>query len=197
MYLIQINDETGLIDEVETNSGWRAIKDFSNLAKKKGIKAMTAVALSVDYLSPLSHYMEKDRYARACDEIYGDREALDFEDELILKAIDKYRDLQLDPDLETERINKEIKLRLLEKINEANRNEDDIAIEKYRKSLDSHEKTIETFNKRFDKKLAIEKAVTVTGYELSRIEADIKSRKKSKFVSHGDDAINPNKLGLI
>ena len=197
MYLIQINEETGLIDDVETNSGWKAIKAFSDVAKAKGVKAMTVVALAIDYLSPLSHYMEKDRYARACDEVYGKRDALNFEDELILKAAEKYRDLQLDPDLETERINKEIKLRLLEKINQANRDEDDTAIEKFRKSLESHEKTIESFNKRFDKKSAVEKAVTVTGYELSRIEADIKSRKKSKFVSHGDDAINPNKLGLI
>lgn len=196
MYLIEIDEETGLISDDVTNSGWKAIKSFNSLFKKKGIKAMTVVALTVDYLSPLSHYKERDRFERACDEIFGRRDKLDISDELVSAAINSYKELQMDPDLETERINKDIKIRLIEKMNEANANEDDSGIEKYRKLLSDHESTIKNFNERFNKKEAVLKAVTSTGYELSRIEADIRSRKKSKFVSHGEGFENPNRLGL-
>lgn len=196
MYLTEIDDETGLILDHPTNSGWKAIKDFYTLYKKKGIKAFTAVALVADYQSPLRHYKERDRFERASDEVYGKRNAIDFEDEIVKKALEKYKDLQLDPDLETEKINSEIKIRLIQKISEANRLDDDTAIERYRKAMENHEKAITSFNARFDKRSVLEKAVTSTGYELSRIEADIKSRKKSKFVNHGDDLENPNRLGL-
>lgn len=194
MYLIQIDPDTGLIADTPTNTGWRAIKAFRDFEKKKGLKGMTVVALTADYLSILSHYKENDRAQRANEEIYGKRNAIDFNDIFAAAALEKYKELQMDPDLETERINKEIKIRLIEKMNDANRNEDDSAIEKFRKSLADHENSIQSFNKRFDKKAAIEKAVTSTGYELTRIEADIKSRKKSKFVNHGEDVINPKQI---
>lgn len=196
MYLIEIDEETGLISDDVTNSGWKSIKSFNTLLKKKGIKAMTVVAMTVDYLSPLSHYKEKDRFERACSEIYDKRDSLVISDDLIADAIKSYKELQMNPDLETERINREIKIRLIEKMNEANSNEDDSAIEKYRKLLSDHEQTIKNFNDRFNKKEAVSKAVTANGYELSRIEAEIRSRKKSKFVNHGEDFENPNRLGL-
>lgn len=197
MYLIEIDGETGLILDSPTNSGWKAIKAFNAVFKKKGIKGMTVIALAADYLSPIAHYaVDKDRYARACEEIFGKRNAINFEEPLYAEAIEKYRELQLDPDLETEKINREIKLRLLNKINEANKNEDDASIEKFRKSLQDHENSVKNFNSRFNKKEAVAKAATANGYELSRIEADIKSRKNSKFVSHGDNIINPDQLGL-
>ena len=130
------------------------------------------------------------------EEIYGKRNALDLEDQLVLNAIEKYRELQFNPDLEQEKINNDIKMRLLTKIQEANIREDDPEIERLRKSLNNHEETIAKFNARFDKKSAIEKSVTNNGYELSRIENDIKSRKNSKFNNQGEFFENPNKLGL-
>lgn len=196
MYLIEIDPETGLISEDVTNSGWMAIKDFSKLVKKFGIKAMTVVALTADYQSPLRHYKDKDRPDRAVDEIYSNRKGLDLENELIVNALGKYRELQLDPDLETDRLNKEIKLRLIDKVTVANNADDDAAIEKYRNAMQKHEVSVTSFNQRFDKRVAMDKAVTSTGYQLSRIEADIKSRKKSKFVNHGDGLENPDRLGL-
>ena len=196
MFLIEIDEETGLIADVPTNSGWKAIKAFFILYKKKGIQALTAVALVVDYQSPIRHYKQKDRLERASDEIYGKRNAIDFESDIVKDALEKYKDLQFDPDLETEKINNEIKIRLIDKINTANQLDDDTAIGKYRKAMEDHEKAVTSFNLRFDKKSVLEKAVTSTGYELSRIETDIKSRKKSKFVDHGDGLENPDRLGL-
>lgn len=196
MYLIEIDSETGLIQDVPSNSGWKAISVFRDLVKKKGLKALTVVALSIDYLSIFHHYSEKDRPIRAMEEIYGKRNALDLEDQLVLNAIEKYRELQFNPDLEQEKINNDIKMRLLTKIQEANIREDDPEIERLRKSLNNHEETIAKFNARFDKKSAIEKSVTNNGYELSRIENDIKSRKNSKFNNQGEFFENPNKLGL-
>jgi hypothetical protein len=196
MYLIQIDEETGLIQDVPSNSGWKAIKVFRDLLTKKGIKAMTVVALSCDYLSVYSHYSEQDRPIRAAEEVYGKRGALDFENEFVVAAMSMYRDLQFNTDLEQERINNEIKMRLLRKITDANKNEDDTEISSLTAKLHKHEESIEKFNKRFDKKQAIKNAITNSGYELSRIENDIKSRKNSKFVNHGSDLENPNKLGL-
>lgn len=196
MYLIEIDIETGLISEEPSNSGWKAISAFRNLYEKKGIKAITVVALSCDYLSMIHYYNEKERPVRAVEEVYGKRNALKMDNPLVVAAVDKYIELQFNPDLEQERINQEIKMRLLTKISAANREEDDVEIEKLRKALNNHEGTIEKFNNRYNKKEAIKSSATNNGYSLSRIENDIKARKNSKFVNHGEGHENPNKLGL-
>lgn len=196
MYLLELNDE-GLIDDTPTNTGWKAISVFRKVFKKYGIKGLTCIALSADYQSMFRHYNDEDRPRRASDEIYGDRNHLDFQkDEILKEAIQKYKDLQFNADLEQEKINNEIKLRYLRNLSESNTNGDDVNIAKYNKLLQNHENSIEKFNKRFDRKESLKIAVTNSGYELSRIENDILSRKNSKFVTHGTDISNPDKLGL-
>ena len=196
MFLVEIDPDTGLVSETIADSGWRAIKVFNEIYKKKGIKGFTVVALSCDYLSPLRHYSNKDRPYRACEEVYGRRNSMNFDDELIKAAMETYLELQIDPDLEMEKINREIKTRLLGQLTDANNQDDDSKVEKYRKSLSNHEESIQKFKENFNRKEAIGRAVTTNGYELSRIENDIKSRKNSKFKQHGDGAINPDKLNL-
>ena len=196
MYLVQIDQETGLIQDVPSNSGWKGIKVFRDLVAKKGLKAFTVVALSCDYLSIFSNYNEKDRPVRATEEIYGKRNGLDWDNEFVVAAAEKYRELQFNSDLEQERINNEIKMRLLSKISSANSAEDDVEISRLTQQLHKHEESIGKFNLRFDKKEAVKNAISNSGYELSRIENDIKSRKNSKFVNHGDALENPNKLAL-
>jgi hypothetical protein len=196
MFLVEIDEETGFVSEKEFNSGWKAIKAFNEVYKKKGIKGFTVVALACDYFSPLKHYSTKDRPYRACEEVFGRRNSINFDSELMKTAIATYLELQIDPDLEMEKVNREIKTRLLGQLTDANNDDDDSKVEKYRKSLANHEESIQSFNKNFDKKEAIGRAVTTNGYELSRIENDIKSRKNSKFKQHGDGVINPDKLGL-
>jgi valyl-tRNA synthetase len=196
MYLIQINQETGLIDDSPSNSGWKAIKAFRELFSKKGINAMTVVALSCDYLSIFAYYDRADRFARAVEEVYTKRSALKETEPLVQNAIEKYLELQFNNDLQLERINAEIKTRLLKKISEANQVEDDTEISRLSNQINKHEEAIQKFNSKFEKKKIVEKAITNSGYELSRIENEILSKKNSKFVNHGEDLENPNKLGL-
>lgn len=196
MYLLTIDFNTGLIKDDISNDSWKGIRCFKELVERDGnLKSLTAVAQSVDYLSIYSHYKESDRPIRVIEEIYGSRTAIDFKDELIQECVSKYKELQFNPDLEQERIFNDRKISLLEKINLATEQDDDMSIDKYSKQLESQEATVEKFNKRFDRNKAIDGSVANSGYSLSRIENDIKSRKNSKFLD-SNNAVNPNKLRL-
>ena len=196
MYLLTIDFNTGLIKDDISNDSWKGIRCFKELVERDGnLKSLTAVAQSVDYLSIYSHYKESDRPIRVIEEIYGSRTAIDFKDELIQECVNKYKELQFNPDLEQERIFNDRKISLLEKINLATEQDDDMSIDKYSKQLESQEATVEKFNKRFDRNKAIDGSVANSGYSLSRIENDIKSRKNSKFLD-SNNAVNPNKLRL-
>lgn len=196
MYLVELDIKTGLVAMDVTNDSWMGIKCFKELYEKKGLEALTVIALTADYLSVLSHYPENDRFIRSLEEVYGNRLKLKMADELIKDCLSKYKQLQFNPDLEQERIFKEIKIRILESMNRANQEENDLDIAKYTKELQRHEETIKSFATRFNKQEAVSNAVTANGYILSRIENDILSRKKSKFVNHDEAFENPNKLNL-
>lgn len=196
MYLIEIDINTGLILDDPAQSGWMAIKEFRDVYKKHGKEGITLIALSRDYLSPFRLYNNKERPYRAMEEIYGSRDKFDLTQELFVKASQKYDDLQFNSDLEQERLNEEITHRLLSQMRDANQAEDDTAIARNRKAMQDHQKYVESFKSSFSREEAVKKAVTTNGYELSRIENDIKSRKNSKFKNPGEDFKNPNKLGL-
>lgn len=195
MYLVEIDPKTNLIADDTIGDGWRAIKDFTNLVDTYGLKGFTVVALVHDYQTLLRHYSLEDRPSRATEEIFEDRDALNFSEELIVKACHKYKELQFDADLEQEQMNNEIKIRYIKKIAQANRDEDDTEIEKYNRLLQKHEITIKQFNDRFDRREALSNAATLKNYTLSRIENDIASRKNSKFVIHKAEK-NPDKLNI-
>lgn len=197
MYLVEIDKETGLIKEDPNNDSWMCINDFRNLYKKHGLEGLTVVVLSADYQSIFRMYSDEDRPHRAMDEIYQDRHKFDFHNnELFQKAFKKYKELQFNPDLEQDKINRSIKLRYLDSLNKANEEEDDVKIDKFVNKLGKHEERIKNFNARFDREESLKESVTKNGYKLSRIENDIVSRKNSKFVNHGSDLKNPNQLGL-
>lgn len=197
MYLIELDEDTGLIKDDPTNDGWKGISVFRKVVKKYGIEGLTLIALSIDYQSPYKHYSDKDRPFRSMDEIYGTRSKFNyFENELFLEGHSKYKELQFNPDLEQDKINNEIKLRYLNKLSEANDNNDDDGVNRYNISLRKHQEHITNFNKTFSKEKSLELAVTKNGYSLSRIERDIVSRKNSKFANNGSDVKNPDKLGL-
>lgn len=196
MYLIQIDPNTGLIMDDPANTGWMAIKELLAVFKKYGKEGVTFIALSKDYESPFRYYNNKERPLRAMDEIYGSRDKFDITKPLFTEAFTKYDELQFNSELESERLNNEITQRLLEKTREANEQGDDTNLDKYRLQMQKHQAYVEKFKASFNREEAVKKAVTSNGYELSRIEADIKSRKNSKFVNHGDDFKNPKKLGL-
>jgi hypothetical protein len=196
MYLLELDENTNLILDDPATDSWKGIKDFTELVKKHKIEGLTVVAFSVDYLSPFKHYIEKDRFYRAQEEVYGKREKLKADDPLIVNAIRKYKMLQFHPDIEHEHILKENKIRLLKNYSAAVAEEDDVKIEKTNRAIQQHETSSKQFYDRYDKKVAISSAVSSKDYELSRIERDILSRKNSKFVEHDKKIENPNKLNL-
>lgn len=195
MYLIQIDNKTGLIKEDPNNDSWAGINCFRELVDRDGIKALTVVALSLDYLSIFSHYAEKDRPIRVIDEIYGNRDAYNYSDELVQKCVAKYKELQYNPDLEQEKIYNNRRHQLLEKVNKAVAEDDEAAIDRYTAQLNKHNEAVDKFKKTFNKEKALEDSVTNSGYILSRIENDLKSRKNSTFKDTAN-ATNPNRLGL-
>ena len=195
MYLTEI-DADGLIKMDETGSGWLAISVFNRVYKKYGRRGMTVIALSTDYLTVFRHYENKDdRFIVSVDEKYEKRSEFK-RTKLVEEALLKYDELQYNSDLEQERINSDIKNRLLGKLKKANDEDDDAGIAKHNKALQLHEASIASFNKRFDREKALQMAVSSSGYELSRIEIDIMSSKKSKFVHHGKDLENHDNLKL-
>ena len=149
MYLIQIDSKTGLIKEDPNNDSWCGINCFRELVERDGLKALTVVALSLDYLSIFSHYAEKDRPIRVIDEIYGNRDAYNHNEELVQKCFQKYKDLQFNPDLEQEKIYNNRRHQLLEKVNEAVASDDEAAIDRYTAQLNKHNEAAEKFKKTF------------------------------------------------
>lgn len=196
MFLMTIDEETGLLSEDPNEDSWKGIKVFRDFKNKYGLEGLTVIALSADHMTPFRKYGPQDRPRRAMEEIFGNRDKLDYQSEEFQKCIAKYNELQFNADMEQERLNNEIKLRYINELSAANVEGDDVKISKFTKLLQNHEGTISKFNERFDKKKALTESVTANGYILSRIENDIKSRKNSKFVEHGDNFKNPNKLNL-
>lgn len=195
MYLIELN-KFGNIEDCPSNSGWKAIKEFRVLVEKYDIKYLLFVALSIDYLSPYSNYSDNERLIKAKEEVFGKSVNIKYDDEYITQEIEKYRLLQFNPNLEQDRVLKNIQIRILNKINVADQNEDELELDKLTNRLSKHNKTIDEFQKNFKKEEEVKKAVTKNGYELSRIEQDIMNKKEnSKFVVH-KTSYNPNNLKL-
>ena len=196
--MIQL-DDNGIVKNDVTGDGWKAIKEFRDLVKKYKIEALTVVALAVDYDSILAYYNDNDRYLRAVEEVYGVRDKLK-KDSLVDAALKKYDALQYNDDLEHDRIIREYKSRLLERLKAAMADESEKGerdVERLNKTLKNHEETNKEFYKKFDRNEVIySNAVTSSGYSLSRIENDLLTKKNSKFANEGRDLINPKKLGI-
>ena len=89
MYLTSLNPKTGLLEIEEGNDGILAIKEFRDLIqnKKLGLHCLTAIALTADYQSPILYYNDKDRPRKAQEEVTGDRDAYEWNTEIIQKAL--------------------------------------------------------------------------------------------------------------
>lgn len=199
MYLLEL-DNDGLIKNSPLHDAWKGIKEFRKVYEKYGIEGMTVVALATDYESPQRHYVnDNDRFIRSVEEVYENRDKLK-KNELITAAIEKYSELQYNPDLERERQAIEYKRRLIERIGKAMKGdtkEDETEVSRLNDLLKKHEASIKDFYNSFDRQEVIQgSAITSNGYELSRIENDIRTKKNSKFTNEGKSFTNPNKLGI-
>lgn len=198
MYLLQL-DESGLVSDDVIGDSWKAVSVFRELVNKYKREGLTVVALAVDYDSLLSFYNPTDRYIRAVEEVFGSRNKFK-KNELISKAMERYGELQFDPDLEHNMILKDYKIRLLERI-KANMiletPEGETEVNRLNGILRQHENSSKDFYSKFDKQKTIaSNAVTKSGYKISRIENDLLTKKNSKFATEGKDLFNPKKLGI-
>ncbi len=198
MYLVELGDD-GLVKEDLSNDGWKAIKAFRDVVDKYGIKGMTIIALAIDYSSPLSYYNESDRYIRSVEEILESRDALPKND-LINAAMEKYDELQFNPDLEHHRLVQSYKIRVLERIKAAMSDETENGekeVDRLNRILKNQEVANKEFYAKFNKAdIVLKNGVTTNGYSLSRIERDLKLKKNSKFANEGKNFKNPKKLKL-
>lgn len=199
MYLIQL-DSDGLVMNDSLHDNWKAIKEFREVYAKYKIEGMTVIALTCDYESAYKYYTnEKDRFLRSVEEVYGNRSKLKIS-QLLQFAIDKYNALQYNSDFERIRQFNEYKDRLIQRIGENMKIETPEAeteVTRLNKTLKSQEDSFKDFMKGLDRNELLNKtAATSNGYELSRIEIDLLTKKNSKFANEGRDIVNPNKLGL-
>lgn len=203
MYLTKLNKKTGLVEIEGEDDGIFAIKKFravidgfpeeENKDPDYGLKAFTVIALVADYLSKFRFYDENDRPRISMEEVFGDRDALVWKQDLIQEALKKYDELQYDPEVEEGKIYYESKISKMKEYRES---------EKYYgkkhnlKDIDGNERTfpnpatirsqlksinedIDAYNKRIQGKDIYEKSPVRNGYKLSRLEQLIE--KKNSF----------------
>ena len=118
MYLVELDPHTGLVRVDGEFDGVRAIKEFREIINNKdlGIECFTAIALTVDYLTPIRYYKEKDRPFKAMEiATKGNRRAFVWDQELIQKCLIEYDRQQYNPTIEEKRT---LDFMLLEKLKE-------------------------------------------------------------------------------
>lgn len=189
MYLTEIDKKTGLIDISNVNDGVLAIKAFRDVIENEelGLRCLTAIALTVDYLSPIKFYDDHDRPKKAMEETTGIRTYWPWNLDVIQLALKKYDELQYDPTLEEGRIHYNRKVKKLKEIQEyeslpkdseerkaKNPNQLTTELRSINKDLIEYEATIE--NKDVYKESPVK-----NGYALTRLEQ--KLEKRNSFYS--------------
>lgn len=118
MYLVELDTFTGLVKVDGEFDGVRAVKEFRDIINdpKLGVSCFTAIALTVDYLTPIGFYKESDRPYKAMElATGGSRRAFDWPQEKIQQCLIKYNELQYNPTIEEKRT---LDFMLLEKLKE-------------------------------------------------------------------------------
>jgi len=125
MYLVELDPLTGFVKVDGEFDGVRSIRDFRNIinSEELGIECFTAIALTVDYLTPIRYYKDTDRPYKAMEIVTnGNRRAFVWEQELIQKCLITYNKLQYNPTIEEKRT---LDSMLLEKLKEINKVKED------------------------------------------------------------------------
>lgn len=179
MYLVELDPFTGLVKVDGEFDGVRAIKEFREVIndEKLGVKCFTAIALTVDYLTPIKYYREEDRPYRAMGDVCeGNRRAFDWDQELIQKCLIKYDDLQYNATVEEKRA---LDFMLLEKLKEIKDEKDEEKRLTLFRQLNTIKTLIESFNKLNEDVDIFSDGPVVNGYKLTRLEE--KAKDKNSF----------------
>lgn len=184
MYLTELDEKTGLVLIDKGNDGVLAIKEFRDIleSKEHGLYCLTAIALTADYLSPIKFYNDKDRPRKAQEEVTGNRNAWEWNVEIIQAALKKYDNLQYDPTLEERRIFYDQKVRKLKQIKDYDLlpldspERKSVTMASLKKELRDINKDIEDFEKRISGQDIYSESPVVNGYLLSRLEQKLEKR---------------------
>ena len=176
MYLLQLNPITGLVKEDVELDGYLAIESFRDLISKKGfgIKALTVVALVVDYGSPIKNYNERERPKKALEIVFNDRDAIQWNCNEIQLACINYKELQYNPVLEEKKIIEDLRVDKLEDIKNA---PDSFEKQKLLRELGGINNLYEDFEKKNGSRDLFTESPVRNGYKLSRLEQKITDKK--------------------
>jgi hypothetical protein len=170
MYLLELDPFTGLVKTTGPFDGVMSIKEFREVINdiNLGVKCMTAIALTVDYLTPIKYYREEDRPYKAMENTCeGDRRAFDWNQDLIQKALIKYDELQYNATVEEK---KALDFMLLEKLKEIKEEKDEENRLALFRQLNTIKSLIENFNKANEDTDIYADGPVVNGYKLTRLE---------------------------
>lgn len=199
MWFLILDEETGLISEDPSNDGWKAVRSFRKVFDKYGLEGMTLVALSCDYLSPWKDYSDEERPYKAMEEIYDSRKKVDVKSDLFVNAFADYKAIQIDSEMELDKLNNKIELRMMSELDAISNSEEmDLAkFDAIQKKLYDHRSRVYQFKKNFDKEKHIRDfGISSNGYVMSRIERHLRYKRNSKFANPEREIENPNKLGI-
>ncbi len=145
MYLVELDHFTGLVKVDGEFDGVRAIKEFREVINDEtlGVECFTAIALTVDYLTPIDYYTEEDRPYKAMEiATKGNRRAFAWPQEKIQLCLKEYSRIQYNPTVEEKRT---LDFMLLSKLKEIkdqkNRISEFVPLDKV--TLDNIQETIE------------------------------------------------------
>jgi len=172
MYLLELNSFTGLIKEDAELDGYLAIESFRILVNKEGygLRALTCVALVMDYGSIIKSYSEKERPLKAMEIVFNNRKALNWNCDEIQLACINYKQLQPNPVLEEKMLLNELRITKLEEIKNAETTYQKTTL---LKELANINDLNDSFDKKNGDKDTFAESPVRNGYKLLRLEIKI------------------------
>lgn len=176
MYLLKLNQYTGLVEEDNEFDNWYVIESFRDLIAKEKyeIRALTCVALVMDYASIIKHYSEKERPLKAMEIVFNNRKALNWNCDEIQLACINYKELQYNPSLEEKSLLEELRI---VKLNEIKTEQSTFKKQVLLKELASINELHDSFDKKNGSKDLFAESPVRNGYKLSRLEVKILDKK--------------------
>jgi hypothetical protein len=172
MYLLQLDNITGLLKADLDLDNWMAIEAFRDLFNKDGygLRALTCVALVMDYGSIIKNYSEKERPLKAMEIVFNDRKAINWNIDEVQIACIAYKNFQYNPSLEEKALLDELKVTKLNEIKEA---ESTFQKTVLLKELSGINDLCESFEKKNLGKDAFAESPVRNNYSLLRLEIKI------------------------
>lgn len=176
MYLLQIDTFTGLVKEDPELDGFMAVPSFRELYNKEGygIKAITCVALYMDYGSIIKRYNDKERAEKAMEMVYDNRKAILWNSDEIQLALINYKELQYDKTLEEKKILDQMHLEKLSEIKDSESSYDKTV---KMKELTQINNLMDSFDAKNQGKDLFKESPVRNGYTLQRLEILLTDKK--------------------